>query len=48
MERKVYEFISTQTNDPIVQWNTCKRCDADFAITQQDLDALEKISPVLE
>lgn len=47
MERSVYEFISKQTNDPIIQRKTCKRCADEFTITQKDLEALDKISPVL-
>jgi len=48
MQKEVYEFISKQTNDPIIEWKTCKRCTDEFAITQKDLEALDKISPVFE
>ena len=47
MDRKVYEFISTQTNDPIVEWRTCKMSGEPFAVFQSDLDFYEKISPVI-
>jgi hypothetical protein len=45
MERKVYEFISKQTNDPIVEWKTCKVSGKEFPVFQSDLDFYEKISP---
>lgn len=48
MERKVYEFISQQTNDPIVERKTCKVSGEPFAIFQSDLNYYEKISPTLE
>jgi len=47
MQKNVYEFISTHTNDPIVERRSCKRCTDEFAITQKDLDILDKISPVI-
>ena len=45
--REVYEFISTKTNDPIVQWKTCAISGAEFPIYQSDLDFYDKISPRL-
>jgi hypothetical protein len=45
MQKNVYEFISKQTNDPIVKWKTCKVSGEPFAIFQSDLDFYEKISP---
>ncbi|MBU0626266.1 hypothetical protein KKG31_00485 [Patescibacteria group bacterium] len=47
MQKEVYEFIRKTTNDPIVERRTCKRCADEFAITQIDMEALDKISPVL-
>ena len=43
--REVYEFISKQTNDPIVERKTCTISGQPFAIFQSDLDFYEKISP---
>lgn len=43
--RDVYEFISKQTNDPIVQWKTCAISGAEFPIYQSDVDFYDKISP---
>jgi len=45
VERKVYEFISKQLNDPIVEWETCAVSGEPFAISQSDLDFYKKISP---
>ena len=47
MEKKVYEFISKQTQDPIVEWKTCKISGKPFAIFQSDVDFYEKISPTI-
>jgi hypothetical protein len=43
--REVYEFISRQTNDPIVERKTCAVSWQSFAIYQSDLDFYDKISP---
>jgi hypothetical protein len=48
MDKKVYEFISTQTNDPIVEWKTCTVSGKPFAIFQSDVDFYEKISPTFD
>lgn len=48
MDRKVYECISKQTNDPIVEWKTCLRTGEEFAIFQSEKDLLSKISPVIQ
>lgn len=48
MDRKVYEFVSKQLNDPIVEWRNCKISGEDFAIYQSDIDLLKKISPRLD
>jgi hypothetical protein len=42
---EVYEFISKQTNDPIVERKTCAVSGTKFPITQKDLDFYDKISP---
>jgi hypothetical protein len=47
MDKKVYEFISKQTNDPIVERRTCERTGEDFPIFQADIEMLEKLSPVI-
>jgi hypothetical protein len=43
--RETYNFISRQTSDPIVEWETCKVSGQPFPIYQSDLDFYEKISP---
>lgn len=43
--REVYEFISAQNNDPIVEWKTCTISGQPFAIYQSDLDFYKKMSP---
>ena len=42
---EVYEYISRQTDDPIVQWKVCVISDHEFAIYQSDLDFYNTISP---
>ena len=44
--RETYEFISQQTNDPIVEWKTCRISGQPFPITQNDLAFYEKVSPI--
>jgi len=46
MQKEVYEFISKQTQDPIVERKTCKISGEQFAIFQSDVDFYEKVSPV--
>jgi hypothetical protein len=46
MERKVYEFISKQTNDLIVERKTCAVSGQEFAIYQSDVEFYDKVSPV--
>ena len=46
MDKKVYEFISQKTNDPIVERRTCKVSGQPFAIFQSDKKFYDKISPV--
>jgi hypothetical protein len=48
MEKNVYEFISNKTNDPIVEWKTCKVSGQEFPIYQSDKDFYDKISPVID
>lgn len=43
--KEVYEYISTQNNDPIVERKTCTVSGQTFAIYQSDLDFYAKISP---
>ncbi|HRX64123.1 MAG TPA: hypothetical protein P5060_03410 [Candidatus Absconditabacterales bacterium] len=45
MYKKTYEFISKQTNDPILERRKCKISGEDFAIFQSDIDFYDKISP---
>jgi hypothetical protein len=47
MEKAVYEFISKQTGDPIVERRTCARTGQEFAIFQGDVELLDKISPII-
>ena len=41
----VYEFISKQTNDPIVERKTCAVSGTKFPIYQSDMNFYEKVSP---
>ena len=41
----VYNFISKQTSDPIVERKTCAASGTRFAIFQSDLNFYDKISP---
>ncbi len=45
--KAVYEFISKQTSDPIVERKTCAVAGQPFAIFQSDLDFYTKILPPL-
>ncbi len=46
MDKKVYEFIASQTGEKIVMRKTCPDCWQEFAITDKDLEFYSKISPV--
>ena len=46
--REVYEFISKQTHDLIVERKTCTVSGQPFAIFQSDLDFYTKISPTFD
>jgi hypothetical protein len=43
--RETYDFISKQTNDPIVEWKTCKVSNQPFPIFKSDVNFYNKISP---
>ena len=45
--KEVYDYISKQMNDPIVEWKTCEVSGAQFPIYQSDLKFYDKISPVI-
>jgi len=45
MDKKVYEFISKQSWEKILEWKTCKICNATFPIFEWDRKLLNKISP---
>jgi hypothetical protein len=45
--KAVYEFISRQTNDPIIERKTCVISGQMFPIYQSDVDFYTKISPTL-
>ena len=44
----VYEYISREMKDPIVEWKTCRVSWQKFAITQADIDFYAKISPTFD
>ena len=43
--KATYEFISKQTNDPIVERKICRVSGAEFPIFQSEIDFYDKISP---
>ena len=47
MQKEVYEFISKQSVDPIVERRTCKVSGQPFAIFQSDIDFYHKVSPTI-
>jgi hypothetical protein len=47
MQKEVYEFISTQTNDPIAEWKVCPWTGEEFAIYQGDKVLLDRLSPTI-
>jgi hypothetical protein len=47
MQKNVYEFVSRQINDPIVERKTCKVSGTEFPIYKSDLEFYDKISPIL-
>jgi hypothetical protein len=46
--REVYEYISRQTHDPIVEWKTCRIAGVKFAIYASDMEFYTKISPIFD
>jgi hypothetical protein len=48
MQRQVYEFISKQNKDPIVEWKVCKISGKEFPLFSSELALLETISPVID
>ena len=48
MDKKVYEFISQKTSDPIMEWKTCEVSRKEFPIYKSDLEFYDKISPVFD
>ena len=47
MDRQVYEFISKQNNDPIVERRVCEKSGENFPIYQSDMAFYEKLSPMI-
>lgn len=45
MQEKVYEYISQQMNDPIIERRICRRTGEKFPIFHKDKELLAKISP---
>jgi hypothetical protein len=48
MDKQVYQHISQQTKDPIVERKTCAVSGTEFAVFQSDLDFYSKISPTFD
>lgn len=46
MEKQIYEFMATQTEEKIVERKKCPNCSQEFAITDKDMEFYDKISPV--
>lgn len=47
ISKEVYEFISKQANQPIVEWRTCKASGELFPIYQGEVELLEKMTPTI-
>ena len=45
MSPDLYEHISLQISDPIIEWKTCPVSGQKFAIFQKDREFLDTISP---
>jgi len=43
MDKNVYEFISKKSNDPIIEWRTCRVSGKQFAIYESDSKFYKKI-----
>lgn len=48
LSRPLYEYISQQMNDPIVEWRICSISGVEFPIFQSDSVFLDSISPVYD
>lgn len=48
MDKRVYQYISSKTNDPIVEWRKCKISGEDFPIFQSDIEFYDKVSLVFD
>ncbi len=46
MDKQVYEFITAQTGEKIVERRKCTDCGQEFAITDKDLNFYSKVSPI--
>ena len=46
--REVYEYISKQANDPIVEWKKCRASWKEFPIYQSDLEFYDRVSPTFD
>ena len=46
--KEVYEYISKQLNDKIVEWKKCRLSWQEFPIYQSDLEFYDKVSPTFE
>ncbi len=46
MNKQVYDFISNQSKDPIIEWKECKISKQIFPIFESDLEFYEKLSPI--
>ncbi len=46
--KEVYEYISKQLNDRIVEWKKCRLSWQEFPIYQSDLEFYDKVSPTFE
>ncbi len=46
--KEVYEYISKQLNDRIVEWKKCRLSWQEFPIYQSDLNFYDKVSPTFE
>ena len=46
--KEVYEYISKQSNDPIIKREKCELSWTEFPIYQYDLEFYNKVSPTFE
>ena len=45
MEKKVYEYISSQNNDPIIEWKICAKSGEEFPIFASEQKFFAQMSP---